>query len=179
MAKPRGTTGRAGSRLRTVAGSDGARMTPSRRGRTIESCDDGPPPAVEVEEPAPRALLLRVRGTFDEAAGLELARVLDDRLGAPGVSRVVMDLGGVATLTSAGVSTLHRLHRGCRVTGVHLVLVGSANPAVHWYLYVTGLLRSWTPDPRSRQHSRSSRPPTGPAGEGGRAAGGVLFIRNG
>ena len=81
-----------------------------------------------------------MRGTFDEATGLELARVLDDRLGAPGVFRVVMDLAGVTSLTSAGVSTLHRPHRDCRVTGVHLVLVGSANPAVHWYLYLTGLL---------------------------------------
>jgi anti-anti-sigma factor len=81
-----------------------------------------------------------VRGTFDEAADLEMTRILDDRLGAPGVSRVVIDLAGVTSLTSAGVSTLHRLHRACRVTGVHLVLVGTANPAAHRYLYLTGLL---------------------------------------
>jgi anti-anti-sigma factor len=140
MAKPRGTTGRAGSRLRTVAGSTVRGRPRAAPGRTIQSCDDGPPPAVEVEEPAPRTLLLRVRGTFDEAADLEMTRILDDRLGAPGVSRVVIDLVGVATLTSAGVSTLHRLHRVCRVTRVHLVLVGTANPAVHRYLYLTGLL---------------------------------------
>jgi anti-anti-sigma factor len=140
MAKPRGTTGRAGSRLRTVAGSTVRGRPRAAPGRTIQSCDDGPPPAVEVEEPAPRTLLLRVRGTFDEAADLEMTRILDDRLGAPGVTRVVIDLVGVATLTSTGVSTLHRLHRACRVTGLHLVLVGTANPAVHRYLYLTGLL---------------------------------------
>jgi anti-anti-sigma factor len=140
MAKPRGTTGRAGSRLRTVAGSTVRGRPRAAPGRTIQSCDDGPPPAVEVEEPAPRTLLLRVRGTFDEAADLEMTRILDDRLGAPGVTRVVIDLVGVATLTSTGVSTLHRLHRACRVTGGHLVLVGTANPAVNRYLYLTGLL---------------------------------------
>jgi anti-anti-sigma factor len=140
MAKPRGTTGRAGSRLRTVAGSTVRGRPRAAPGRTIQSCDDGPPPAVEVEEPAPRTLLLRVRGTFDEAADLEMTRIVDDRLGAPGVSRVVIDLAGVTSLTSAGVSTLHRLHRACRVTGVHLVLVGTANPAAHRYLYLTGLL---------------------------------------
>jgi anti-anti-sigma factor len=140
MAKPRGTTGRAGSRLRTVAGSTVRGRPRAAPGRTIQSCDDGPPPAVEVEEPAPRTLLLRVRGTFDEAADLEMTRILDDRLGAPGVTRVVIDLVGVATLTSTGVSTLYRLHRACRVTGGHLVLVGTANPAVHRYLYLTGLL---------------------------------------
>jgi anti-anti-sigma factor len=140
MAKPRGTTGRAGSGLRTVAGSTVRGRPRAAPGRTTGSCDDGPRPAVEVEEPAPRTLLLRVRGTFDEVADLEMTRILDDRLGAPGVTRVVIDLVGVATLTSTGVSTLHRLHRACRVTGGHLVLVGIANPAVHRYLYLTGLL---------------------------------------
>jgi anti-anti-sigma factor len=135
MAEPRDTTGRAGSRLRAVAGS-----TVRGRGRTTRSGDDGPPPTVEVEELVPRTLLLRVRGTFDEAAGLELTRVLDDRLGAPAVSRLVIDLVGVATLTSAGVSTLHGLHRDCRLTGLYLVLVGTANPAVHRYLHLSGLL---------------------------------------
>lgn len=135
MAMTRGAAGRVGSRLRAVTGS-----TVQGRGRTSGSCDDGPPPAVEVDEPAPRTLLLRVRGTFDEAVDLELTRVLDDRLGAPGVSRVVIDLAGVTTLTNAGVRTLHRLHRACRVTGLHLVFVGTANPAVHRYLYLSGLL---------------------------------------
>jgi anti-anti-sigma factor len=56
------------------------------------------------------------------------------------VSRLVIDLVDVATLTSAGVRTLHRLHRDCRLTGLHLILVGTANPAVHRYLYLSGLL---------------------------------------
>ena len=58
----------------------------------------------------------------------------------PGVSRVVIDLAGVTTLTSAGVRALHRLHRECRLAGRRLVSVGTANPAVHRYLYLSGLL---------------------------------------
>jgi anti-anti-sigma factor len=81
-----------------------------------------------------------VRGELDEAASSELTRILDNRLGAPGVSRVLVDLIGVATLTSAGVCVLHRLHRDCRVRDLHLVLVGTANPAVHRLLYLSGLL---------------------------------------
>jgi hypothetical protein len=94
MAKPRGTTGRAGSRLRTVAGSTVRGRPRAAPGRTIQSCDDGPPPAVEVEEPAPRTLLLRVRGAFDDAVDDELTRALGGRLGSRLVSRVVIDLAG-------------------------------------------------------------------------------------
>jgi anti-anti-sigma factor len=140
MVKPRGRRARAGSRLRTVAGSSTRGRPRAAPGRPTGSCDDGPQPAVELEEPAPRTLLLRVRGTFDDAADGELTRVLDDRLGSPGVSRVVIDLAGVTTLTSAGVRALHRLHRECRLAGRHLVFVGTANPAVHRYLYLSGLL---------------------------------------
>jgi anti-anti-sigma factor len=81
-----------------------------------------------------------VRGAFDDAVDGELTRVLGDRLGSPVVSRVVIDLAGVTTLTSAGVRALHRLHRECRLAGRHLVFVGTANPAVHRYLYLSGLL---------------------------------------
>jgi anti-anti-sigma factor len=140
MVKPRGRRARAGSRLRTVAGSSTRGRPRAAPGRPTGLCDDGPQPAVELEEPAPRTLLLRVRGTFDDAADGELTRVLDDRLGSPGVSRVVIDLAGVTTLTSAGVRALHRLHRECRLAGRHLVFVGTANPAVHRYLYLSGLL---------------------------------------
>jgi anti-anti-sigma factor len=140
MVKPRGRPGRAGSRLRTVAGSSTRGRPRAAAGRRTGSCDDGPQPAVELEEPAPRTLLLRVRGTFDDAVDGELTRVLDDRLGSPGVSRVVIDLAGVTTLTGAGVRALHRLHRECRLAGRHLVVVGTANPAVHRYLYLSGLL---------------------------------------
>jgi anti-anti-sigma factor len=140
MAKPRGRRARAGSRLRTVAGSTARGRPRAAPGRTTGSGDDGPQPAVEVEEPAPRTLLLRVRGAFDDAVDGELTRVLDDRLGSPGVSRVVIDLAGVTTLTSVGIGALHRLYRECRITSRHLVVVGAANPAVHRYLYFSGLL---------------------------------------
>jgi anti-anti-sigma factor len=138
MVKPRGATGRSDSRLRAVAG-----WTGRGGGRSIRSSDDGPPPAVtavEVEEPAPRTVLLRVRGTFDEPAALDVTRILDNRLRGSRMTEVVIDLAGVTALASAGVSTLHRLHRLCRTTGLHLVLVGTANPAVHRYLYFSGLL---------------------------------------
>jgi len=138
MAKPRSTSaGRAsrGSRPRAVPG-------PTVRGcvRPVGSFDDDQPSAVEVEEPAPRTLLLRVRGKLDDAACLDLTRILDERLAGPDLSRVLVDLISVITLTGAGVRTLHRLHRDCRVKGLHLVLVGTANPAVHRLLYLSGLL---------------------------------------
>jgi anti-anti-sigma factor len=140
MVKPRGRPARARSRLRPVAGSTARGRPRAAPGRTTGSGDDGPQPAVEVEEPAPRSLLLRVRGAFDDAVDGELTRVLGDRLGSPVVSRVVIDLAGVTTLTSAGVRALHRLHRECRLAGRHLVFVGTANPAVHRYLHLSGLL---------------------------------------
>jgi anti-anti-sigma factor len=138
VAKPRSPTrrrGGTGSPLRAVKDSTVQSTCSNDR-----LADDGQPAAVEVEEPSPRTLLLRVRGELDEAASSELTRILDNRLGAPEVSRVLVDLIGVVTLTSAGVCVLHRLHRDCRVRGLHLVLVGTTNPAVHRLLYLSGLL---------------------------------------
>ena len=97
MAKPRSPTrrrGGTGSPLRAVKDS-----TVQRTRSNDRLADDGQPAAVEVEEPSPHTLLLRVRGELDEAASSELTRILDNRLGAPGVSRVLVDLIGVATLT--------------------------------------------------------------------------------
>jgi anti-anti-sigma factor len=159
MAKPPGATGRPGPRLRAVAGSTGGGP-----GRSVRSSDDGPPPAVDVEEPAPRTVLLRLRGTFDEAAALEVTRILDDRLRGSGMTEVVIDLVGVTTLASAGVSSLHRLHRLCRTTGLHLVLVGTANPAVHRYLYLSGLLPLVDARPTVEAALRVRRSPRRPAG---------------
>jgi hypothetical protein len=94
MVKPRGRRARAGSRLRTVAGSSTRGRPRAAPGRPTGSCDDGPQPAVELEEPAPRTLLLRVRGAFDDAVDDELTRALGGRLGSRLVSRVVIDLAG-------------------------------------------------------------------------------------
>jgi anti-anti-sigma factor len=162
MAKPRGATGRPGSRPRAVAGSTGR-----GRGRPTRASDDGPPPAVtavEVEEPAPRTVLLCVRGTFDDAAALDVTRILDNRLRGSGVTEVVIDLAAVTTLASAGVLILHRLHRLCRTTGLHLVLVGTANPAVHRYLYLSGLLPLVDARPTVEAALRVRPSPRRPAG---------------
>jgi anti-anti-sigma factor len=135
MPKSPAATGRPGPRPRAVPDPIGR-----GRGRSIRSAGDGPPPAVEVEEPAPRTILVRVCGAFDEAAAHDVAGILEDRLGRSGTTEVVIDLVRVTALASAGVSTLRRLHRHCRTTGLHLMLVGTANPAVHRYLYLSGLL---------------------------------------
>jgi anti-anti-sigma factor len=95
---------------------------------------------VEIEEPVPRTLLLCVRGKLDEAVGLDLTRPLHTRSGTPEVTRVLVDLIAVTALTEAGVRALHLLYRDCRVKGLRLVLIGSANPAVHRVLYLSGLL---------------------------------------
>jgi anti-anti-sigma factor len=138
MARPRGpAAGRAGRRPRL--GAVTATVAPDRV-RPVGSSEDDRRPAVEVEEPAPRTVLVRVRGELDEAAGLDLTSALDERLTARELSRVLVDLVGVTTLTNAGVCALQRVYRDCRVTGLRLVLVGTANPAVFRLLYLSGLL---------------------------------------
>jgi anti-anti-sigma factor len=97
-------------------------------------------PAVEAEEPAPRTLLLRVRGELDEAGGIKLGTVLDEELADHGFSRILLDLSRVTLLATAGLSVLQRVRRLCRAQGMHLLLVGTAHPAVHRPLRVTGLL---------------------------------------
>jgi anti-anti-sigma factor len=99
-----------------------------------------PLPTVEAEEPAPRTLLLRVRGELDTAHVMELRTVLDDELGEGEFSRIVVDLSRVVLLDTAALRTLHDLRRRCRSQNMQLVLVGTANPAVHRPLRITGLL---------------------------------------
>jgi len=114
-------------------------------------------------------VLLHVRGTFDEAAGLAVVQILDDRLGDSAIAHVVIDLVGVTTLGSGGVTTLHLVHRACRTTGLHLVLVGTANPAVHRYLYLSGLLplvdARPTVEAALRAGTSPSASPSGPRSE--------------
>ena len=126
--------------------------------------DDGPPPVVEVEKPSLRTLLLRVRGKLDDAAITEFARIHPQSARrARGVPKPI-DLIGVATVTSADVNywnareLLHRLCQDRRVRGLHLVLVGTANPAVHRLLYLSRLPRSSTPDLPFRQRGIAHTP---------------------
>jgi anti-anti-sigma factor len=97
-------------------------------------------PAVEAEEPAPRTALLRVRGDFDEITAGLFAGVVDDEVGGGGISRILVDLSRVTLLTSAALRALQQLRRRCRVQDMHLVLVGTAHPAVHRPLLTSGLL---------------------------------------
>lgn len=102
--------------------------------------DVEPLPAVEAEEPAPGSLLLRVRGTFDGAAGIALNTVLEEELDERAFSRILLDLSRVSVLTSEALPVLHELRRRCRMAGVCLVLVGAGRPAVHRLLRMSGLL---------------------------------------
>jgi anti-anti-sigma factor len=97
-------------------------------------------PTVEAEEAAPRTLLLRVRGELDTAHVMELRTVLDDELGEGGFSRIVVDLSRVTLVDTAALRALQDLRRRCRSQNMQLVLVGTANPAVHRPLRITGLL---------------------------------------
>jgi anti-anti-sigma factor len=99
-----------------------------------------PLPAVEAEEPAPRTLLLRVRGEFDEAVGMELAGVLDEELDGCGATRILLDLSRVTLLAPEALGVLRRLRRRCRVEHRHLVLVGTGHPLVHRPLLTSGEL---------------------------------------
>ena len=99
-----------------------------------------PLPAVEAEEPAPRTLLVRVRGEFDEAVGIELDAVLDEELDGSGASRILLDLSRVSLLTPEALPVLRQLRRRCRVEDRHLVLVGTGHPPVHRPLHTTGEL---------------------------------------
>lgn len=107
----------------------------------MTSTDDlWPLPAVEAEEPAPRTLLVRVRGEFDEAVGMELDAVLDEELDGSGASRILLDLSRVTLLTDDALPVLRRLRRRCRVESRHLVLVGAGHPPVHRPLRISGEL---------------------------------------
>jgi anti-anti-sigma factor len=112
----------------------------SRRCLVLQSDGLESLPTVEAEEPAPRTLLLRVRGELDMANVAELHTVLDDELGEGEFSWIVVDLSRVTLVDTAALRTLQDLRRRCRLQNMQLVLVGTANPAVHRPLRLTGLL---------------------------------------
>ena len=97
-------------------------------------------PTVEAEEPAPRTLLLRLRGDLDASGTDRLRTVLDDELADGGFSRILVDLSRVTLLSTAALTVLQQLRRRCRTQQMHLVLVGASRPAVHRPLQTSGLL---------------------------------------
>ena len=102
--------------------------------------DDGILRPIEVEEPAPRTLLVTVGGDLDGSTLTLLRLTLDEKLGDPRFARVVLDLSRVTSLPAPAVDLLRRLRRRCRVAHGHLVLVGTGHPAVHRPLRISGLL---------------------------------------
>lgn len=68
---------------------------------------------------------IHVKGQVDSKSVSELRDYIDSNLeeGLP----VVLDLGGVPFMSSAGLRTLLTLHRRTQEMGVHLALVGIAN----------------------------------------------------
>jgi anti-sigma B factor antagonist len=95
---------------------------------------------VDVEQPAARTLVVRVRGELDVVGTAALDELLTRRLAAEEPARLVLDLDGVTLLSGPALDLLLRVHRRCRVRRAHLVLVGAARPAVNRPLRLAGLL---------------------------------------
>jgi anti-anti-sigma factor len=102
--------------------------------------DLDPLPTIEIEEAAPRTLLVRVRGDLDAEVTAQLRAELDREMAEMPVQILLVDLSRVTLFGSAGIGLLLELHRRCRVEDRHLVLVGTACPAVHRPLRISGLL---------------------------------------
>jgi anti-sigma B factor antagonist len=102
--------------------------------------DLDPLPPIEIEEVAPRTLLVRVRGDLDADLIGELRAALDRETAELPAHLLLLDLSRVTLLGSAALRLLLELHRRCRLDDRHLVLVGAARPAVHRPLRLSGLL---------------------------------------
>jgi anti-anti-sigma factor len=99
-----------------------------------------PLPGIEIEEAAPRTLLVRLRGDLDATAVAALRAALDEELAQTPVSCLLLDLSRATLLGSAALTLLLALHRQCRAENRHLVLIGTACPAVNQPLRISGLL---------------------------------------
>jgi anti-sigma B factor antagonist len=107
---------------------------------TAADDDLDPLPAIEIEEAAPRTLLVRVRGDLDAEATTRLRVALDRELAVLPASLLLVDLGRVTLLGSAALGLLVDLRRRSRAENRHLVLVGTGRPGVHRPLRLSGLL---------------------------------------
>lgn len=95
---------------------------------------------VEVQRPLPLTVVVRPGGELDTGATAALDVVLQHEIDGSTPCRIVLDLSRVHSMSSAALQLLLRLHRQCRVRGVHLVLVGTGLPAVNQPLRISGLL---------------------------------------
>ncbi|ACU39222.1 STAS domain-containing protein [Actinosynnema pretiosum subsp. pretiosum] len=93
--------------------------------------------SVRVEEPEDGVVVLHVSGELDTTSADELARPLKAHLGG-GARSVVVDLGGVRFLGSAGLESLVMGRKLAEEQGVELALVASSRSALR-PLQATGL----------------------------------------
>lgn len=112
--------------------------------------DLDPLPAVEIEEPAPRTLLVRVRGDLDADVASQLRDALDHELAEMPDSVLLVDLTRVTLLGSAAVGWLLDLRRRCELADRLLVLIGTVHAAVHEPLRVSGVLTLFETRPTVR-----------------------------
>ncbi len=83
-------------------------------------------------------LELTAAGDLDMAAAFELETRLDALLCRGGVNAVVMDLGGVGFIDSAGVGALVAIRERAQQLGVDLT-IARVSDRVRRILYLTGL----------------------------------------
>jgi anti-sigma B factor antagonist len=77
-------------------------------------------------------------GEIDSSSAPEFRRTLDALLDEPGVSEIVIDLGGITFLDSAGLCVLAAAHRRIKGSGVQLRVLASSRAVIR-PLQITGL----------------------------------------
>ena len=87
---------------------------------------------VEVEEPAPRTLLVKVRGDLDDPVLHRLRVTLDEELADARFSRVVLDLSRVTLLPPAAVELLRRLRDAQRAAMAEPATVNPREQYANW-----------------------------------------------
>ena len=83
---------------------------------------------------------ITVTGDIDATSAPALGRSLDEMLGSADVPEILLDLGGVTFLDSAGLTTLVVAHRTAQRTGRTLSVRCGSSRAVRRPLEITGLL---------------------------------------
>jgi anti-sigma B factor antagonist len=121
-------------------------------------------PNLKIEQAAARTLLVRVRGDLDAEAAAQLHAELTRELAELPASLLLFDLGRVTLLGSAALRLLLELRRRCRADDRHLILVGTACPAVHRPLRVSGLLPLFDTRPTIQAALHRSDVPLTPVG---------------
>lgn len=77
-------------------------------------------------------------GEIDSSSAPQFRRILDGLLDEPGLSEIVVDLGGVTFLDSAGLCVLAAAHRRTKGRGIQLRVLASSRAVIR-PLQITGL----------------------------------------